>query len=120
MIDAAWLGGVVGECAAGAAALVVEADAGGEREQARGDADAEVAWRAGAVAFEAEQVLAGAEDGFDALPDGREVRAARGFVAAGGPQDGAAEGGDGGGELAAGVALVADDRLAAAQRAREQ
>src|SRR5215212_5165760 len=120
MIDATRSGGVVDEGAAGAAELVVEADAGGEREQACGDAGAEVAWGAGAVAFEAEQVFAGVEDRFDPLPDWCEVGAAAGFVAAGGAHDGGAERGDGFGELAAGVALVADDRLAAAQAARAQ
>src|SRR5215212_1713200 len=42
------------------------------------------------------------------------------LVAAGGASDGGAEGGDGGGELLAGVALVADDRLAAAQAPGQQ
>src|SRR5215208_90939 len=120
MIDATRSGGVVDEGAAWPAELVVEADAGGEREQACGDAGAEVAWGAGAVAFQAEQVFAGVEDRFDPLPDWCEVRAAPGFVAAGGAHDGGAERGDGFGELAAGVALVANDRLAAAQAAREQ
>src|SRR5215203_3537157 len=120
MIDAALLGGVVGEGAAGSAELVVEADAGCECEQSGCDAGAEVAWGSGAVAFEVEQVFAGVEDGFDALPDRGEVRALFGLVAAGGSGDGGAERGHGGGEFAAGVALVADDRFSAAHGSREQ
>src|SRR5215203_2402433 len=117
MIDATRSGCVVDEGAAWPAELVVEADAGGEGEQAGCDAGAEVAWGAGAVAFEAEQVFAGAEDGFDPLSDWCEVRAAAGFVAACWSSDGRAERLDSGGELAAGVALVTDDGLAAAQGA---
>src|SRR5262245_63258871 len=120
MIDAAFLGGVVGECAAGSAELVVEGDAGCECEQSGRDACGEVAWGAGAVALEAEQVFAGLEDGLDALPDRGKVRAVVALVAAGGTDDGCAEGAHGVCELPAGVALVADDRLAAAQAAGEQ
>jgi hypothetical protein len=42
------------------------------------------------------------------------------FVLAGWAQDGGAEFGDGGSELAAGVAFVADDLFAAAERPRQQ
>src|SRR5688500_8578625 len=111
MIDSAPLGGVVGEGRGWSAELVVEADAGGEDEEAEGDACGEVVEGAGAVSFEGEDVFAGAEDRFDALPDGRQVWPLLGFVAAGGAEDGGAEVGDGGGEVAAGVAFVADDRL---------
>src|SRR5215218_6189886 len=96
----------------GAAELVVERNAGGECEQADADADEQVARRAGAVAFEAEQVFAGPEDQFDPLPDRRQVRRGVWFGLPRRPDDGRAEGGDAVGELAAGVALVADDRLA--------
>ncbi len=51
MIDSA-LCGVVGEASAGSAELVVETHAGGEGEQAFGDAGEEVARRTGAVAFD--------------------------------------------------------------------
>ena len=51
--------------------MVVEADAGCKCEQAGGDAGAEVVWRAGAVAFECQEVSAGSEDRFDSLPDRR-------------------------------------------------
>ena len=49
----------------------------------------------------------------DALADRREVRSVAGLVFAAGPDDRGAELGDGGGELAAGVALVAQQHLAA-------
>ena len=86
MIDATVLGGVVGDGAAGAAELVVEADAGGEREESCCDPGSEVPWGAGAVAFEAQEVFGGQEDGFDSLSDRREVDAWLGFVLAGGLQ----------------------------------
>jgi hypothetical protein len=54
MVDATWLGGVVDDCAAGSAELVVESDAGGEGEQADGDPGEEASGCAGAVSFEAE------------------------------------------------------------------
>ena len=54
--------------------MVVEADAGGQREQPCGDADGEVAWCSGAVAFEGEEVFACPEDRLDPLSDRREVR----------------------------------------------
>src|SRR3954465_3576294 len=114
-------GGVVDEGAAGAAELVVERDAGGEGEQSLADARSEAVQGAGAVAFEAEQVFAGPEDAFDALADRREVRSAAGFVFGGGGDEVRGEGFDGGGKVAADVALVADHGLAAgASAAGEQ
>ena len=97
---------------------MVEADAGGECEQSGRDAGGEVAWGAGAVSFEGEQVFAGPEDRLDPLSNRREVWPGLWLGLSGRPQDGGAEFGDGIGELAAGVALVADDRLAACERAR--
>src|SRR5215218_10900607 len=121
MVDATRrLGGVVGDCSAGAAKLVVQGDAGCEREQAHGDADEQVARCAGAVPFEGEQVFAGPEDGFDSLPDRREVRPALRLAASRRADDRRAKAGDGVGEVAAGVAFVADDRFAAAERLRQQ
>src|SRR3954451_10779294 len=120
MIDSTVLRGVVGAGAAGAAELLVEADAGGEGEQPCRDAGGEIVQRAGAVALEREDVFEAAEDGLNALADGGEAGAGLGFVAAGGAQDGGAEGGDGGFEVAAGGGFVADDRLAALEAAREQ
>src|SRR3954447_17598910 len=75
-------GGVGGECAWWSAEAVVEADRGGEREEAAADAGAEAVEAAGAVAFECEQVFAGLEDRFDSLPDRRQVGAAAGLVVA--------------------------------------
>ena len=49
--------------------MVVEVDAGAEREQADGDSGAQVGVCSGAVSFEAEEVFAGLEDAFDALSD---------------------------------------------------
>ena len=106
MIDSTALGGVVDDCAAGSAELVVEADAGGECEQAGADAG--------------EQVFAGEEDRLDPLADRCQPRPALGLVAAGWTDDPSAQAGDCFGELAAGVALVADDRLAATQCVPEQ
>src|SRR5215204_4770501 len=100
MIDSALgLGGEVGEGAWWPAEPVVEVDAGGECEQALADAGAEVCQRAGAVAFEAEEVFAGPEDRLDPLPDRREVWAGLGFGLAGGAQQCAAQLGDRLGEL---------------------
>src|SRR6059036_2034363 len=105
MIDATRLPGVVGDRAAWATELVVEADAGREREQAGGDAGEQVARGASAVALEREQVLAGEEDRLDALADGSEVQPALRLVSAGRPHDERAELGDRSRELAARVAL---------------
>src|SRR3954465_15219803 len=74
------LGAVVDECAAGAAEVMVEGDAGGEREQALAEAGSEAVQGAGAVAFEAEQVFEGPEDALDPLADRGQVRAGAGFV----------------------------------------
>ena len=71
--------------------MVVELDAGGEREEAGRDPRPEVAGGAGSVAFEAEEVFAGEEDRFDSLPDRRQLNAAVGLVLAGGSHDQAAE-----------------------------
>src|ERR671922_263846 len=119
MVDSARLGAVVDECTAGAPELVVEGDRGGPAE-AREDAFAQSGERAGAVAFEREQVFAGPEDRLDALADRRQMRAGAGFVLAARSDDRGAALADGGGELAPGVALVAQQRLAAAAPAALQ
>ena len=115
MVDSTglWLGGVVDECAGGAAELVVEGDAGGEAEEALEEAFAEALEGAGAVAFEGEDVLAGPEDAFDALSDWGEVWPLAGFVFAARTDDRRVERSDGCGKPLAGVALVAEQRLAA-------
>src|SRR5215211_4483024 len=114
--------GVVGrECAAGAAELVVEGDAGGEREQALADAGSEAVQRAGAVAFEGEQVFEGPEDALDALADWRQLRPWAGLVVAAWADDQRVAVEHSGVELAAGVALVADhDQRAGARAAVDQ
>src|SRR5436305_1397149 len=108
MSDSTGSGDVVDECAAGAAELVVEGDAGGEGEEALEDAVSDAEQGAGAVAFEREQLFAGPEDRLDSLPDRRELRARSGFVSAAGPDDGGVEFGAGLRALAAGVTLVGD------------
>ena len=99
---------------------VVEADAGGEAEEAHEHPLTQTRHGARPVTFQGEQVLAGPEDRFDALADGRQVRAASGFVLARRPRHGDAEISSPGGELTPGVALVADEHLTAAGRARQQ
>ena len=93
--------------------MVVEGDGCGEGEEALGDACAEVVECPRAVAFEAEGAFEGPEDRFDALSDWGEVDVVLRFVFASGPDDRRVELGSFGGELAAGVALVADHRFAA-------
>jgi hypothetical protein len=73
MVDSARLGAVVDEGAAGAAELVVEADRGGEADEALEDAFAQAGEGAGSVALECEDVFGGPEDAFDALADWREM-----------------------------------------------
>src|SRR5215210_6918521 len=114
MVDSARLGAVVDKCTAGASELVVEGDGGRQAAEALKDAFPEAGECASAVALERKQVFAGPEDRFDALADRREMRAVWGFVLASWSHDRGAACGDGGGEVAAGVALVAQQRLAAA------
>jgi hypothetical protein len=73
MVDSAWLGAVVGECAAGASELVVEGDGGGEAPEAGENSFSEPWEGAGAVAFEGEEVFADPEDALDALADANAV-----------------------------------------------
>src|SRR5438094_2938828 len=121
MVDSTSLGDVVDEGSAWAAELVVEADAGGEAEEALEDAFADAGEGAGAVALEGEQVFAGPEDRLDPLADRGEMGAWAGFVLASGPDDRGVEFADGFGEGAAGVAFVAEQRFAALPLAeREQ
>ena len=76
---------------------------------------------AGVVALEPEAVFEGPEDRLNALADRRQVRPASGLGLALGSQDVCAVAlGDGLGELCAGVALVADDGLAAVESDGEQ
>src|SRR5437899_119951 len=100
-------GAVVGEGAWWSAEAVVEADRGGECEEACSDAGGEAVEGAGAVSFQGEEAFAGLEDRFDSLSDRGEVGSAFGFVSAAGPHDRRVELGGELLELAAGVAFVA-------------
>ena len=113
-------GAVVDQGTARAPEPVVEADAGRQAEEAREDALAQAGHGARSVALQGEQVLAGPEDRLDALADGGEVRAAAGLVGARRTRHSHAEIGGGSGELAAGVALVADEQLTAAAATGQQ
>ena len=117
MVDSTGSGDIVDECAAGAAELVVERDAGGEAEEALEDAFFDPLEGAGAVAFERQEVFAGPEDRLDPLPDWRKVRALPGFVFAAGTDDRGVEVADCLGEVAAGVAFVCEQRFAASSLA---
>jgi len=121
MVDSARSGAVVDEGAAGTAELVVERDGCGEADHALQDAFSQAGEGACAVAFEGEDVFAGPEDAFDALTNRCEMRTLAGFVAATRPDDRGVQVADGLREGAAGVALVAEQGLAAvAPAAREQ
>jgi len=99
---------------------MVEADAGREAEEAREHALAQAGHGTRPVALQGEQVLAGPEDRLDALADGRQVRAEARLVGALRAHDRGAQFGHGRRELAAGVALVAEQRLTATARAPRQ
>src|SRR5580698_3657099 len=108
MIDSVVSGGVVGECAAGAAELVVEGDGRGEGQEALQDALSQTSEGASAVVLKGEGALAAPEDALDALAYRREMRSSSGLVLAVGSEDRGVHVGDGGCERFAGVALVAD------------
>jgi len=114
MVDSARLGAVVDKGTAWACELVVEGDRGGQAAESGEDSFSEAGEGAGAVALEGEEVFAGPEDRFDPLADLAESGAVLGFVFAVGTDDPRAELVDLGGELAAGVALLAEQRLATA------
>src|SRR4029077_9771309 len=113
MVDSTRLGDVVDECAARSSELVVEDDARGEAEEALEDAFSDAWERAAAVAFEGEEVFEGPEDRLDALADRRETRSSAGFVFAARTHDRGVQFVDLAGKVPAGVALVAQQRLAA-------
>src|ERR671918_418501 len=98
----------------------VDVDTGGEGEQPRSDPRPEVVDRARSMALEGEQVLAGLKDRLDPLADRRQVRPTARLVLAGGAKQGRAEAFDLAVELGSRIAPVADDRLAARKRRREQ
>src|SRR3954453_3894990 len=109
MSCAAASGGVAGQRAAGACEAGVERDGGGQRGEAGGQSDAELVQDAGAVAFEAEDVLGGKEDRLDALAYRRQVRPAALLVLAARAMDLRVERAQLGLELAPAEVLVADD-----------
>src|SRR5664279_1300465 len=104
------LGVVGGEVAWGSSEAVVERDRGGQGEELGGQAGAQGVQFSSAVGFEAEHLLGGLEDALHTLADGRQVRAAAGFVLASGAEDEGAESRGVALKVPAGVALVADDR----------
>src|ERR1700724_2715051 len=111
MLDSTPSGDVVDQSAARTPEPVVERDTCGQRQKALGDADAQVVKGAGAVALEGEDVLAGPEDRLDPLADRSEMQGAVGLVFSSRPEDRGVEVSDRLGEVAARVALVADDDL---------
>jgi hypothetical protein len=82
MVDSTWLGGDLGEGSGWSAEVVVDPDAGGERDEFGGDAGSESVEGAASVAFESEAVFEGPEAGLDALADRCEVRPGVGPVVA--------------------------------------
>src|SRR5579859_5849824 len=84
---------VGGEVAAWVTDCLVVGEAGCEREQAQGDADAEAGECSAAVAFECELAFGGPDCGFDPLADGAERPVAGRFVFAVGAQEARAEAG---------------------------
>jgi hypothetical protein len=115
------LGGEGGEAAGGLVQVVVEPDACGQGEEFGGDPGAQPVQGARPVTLEAQAVFECPEDRLDALADPRQRRPAVRLVSAAGAQDRRAEALLGLGlEVAAGVALVGDDQLAAVQAALEQ
>ena len=109
MSDSARVRRVGGQGAAGAAESVVERDRGGEREEALAEPDAQAVQGAGAVAFEAEQVFEVQKIDSMRWRIGARCGPRPGSSLRAGPDDRGRRAGDGGGEVAAGVALVADD-----------
>ena len=110
MIDSTESGAVVDQGATRASELMVEADGGGEGEEALQDALPEALKCSGAVALEREGPLAAPEDALDALADRCEVRAFAGLVLAARSEHRRLQFACLRGEVAPGVALVADQR----------
>jgi hypothetical protein len=100
--------------------LMVERDGSGEAAEAREDPFAQAGEGASAVSLEGEEVFAGPEDRFDPLSDRCEVWSLPGLVFAARTHECGVALGDLGGEVAAGVALIAEQRLAAVALAAVQ
>src|SRR5437868_3748279 len=103
--------GVGGKFAAWEAEALVEVDRGAEGEDPCGDAREQAGGGAAAVAFEQELVFEAVDDRFDSLPDPADRRIGPvGLVVSARTQKQRAPLADGGFEVAAGEAFVADDR----------
>lgn len=113
MVDSTPSGDVIDQGAARTPEPVVERDACSKRQEALGDASAQVVKGAGAVALEGEDVLACPEDRLDPLANRGEVNRALRLVLSSRPDDPGLQLVDRRGELAPGIALVADDDLPA-------
>jgi len=87
MSDSTAPGDVVEESAARTPESVIEGDATGERHEAFGNAHPEVVQRAGAVALQGEDVLAGLEDRLGPLADRGEAKAVGWLVLVGRPEE---------------------------------
>jgi hypothetical protein len=122
MIDStrAASGAVVDQGSARSPQPVVEADAGRQAEKAREHTLAQAGHGARAVTLQREQVLGRPEDRLDALADRRQVRPAARLILARRTHHGDAEISRSRSKRAAGVALVADERLTAASAALQQ
>jgi hypothetical protein len=112
MIDSTDSGDKVDQCTAWSAELVVEADAGGEAQNALQDALVDARKGAGTVAFESEQVVAGPKDRLDALAYPSKMQLRPRLVFAAGTEDRGIELADGTCEIAAGRPRVTEQRLA--------
>src|SRR4051812_612557 len=104
-----WSGVVGGEVARRPAESLVESDGRGQGQELGGQAAAQGVQLAGAVDFEAEHVFGREDDALDALAQRGEVRSLAGLVFAAGTDDRGVQFGGVSAEVAAGVALVADD-----------
>lgn len=103
--------GVGGEFAAWEAEALVEVDAGAEGEDSGGDAGEQSGGGAAAVAFEQELVFEAVDDRLDSLSDPADRGVGSvGLVVSAGSQQQRAQLADGGLEIGAGEAFVADDR----------
>ena len=91
--------------------MVVEADAGGETQEALQYALFEAVNGAGPMPFQGEDILAGSKDGFDALPKRGQMRSLSRLVFAFGPDQGGLKILDRRSELPARIALVGKEDL---------
>ena len=108
---------VIDEGPAGTTQLVVEADARRQAQKALQNAFVKTGNRAGPMAFQGEDVLAGREDGLDPLAKGSHVRPLSALVLALGPDVSDPQSADRRGELFARVAFVGEKDLSACARA---